>query len=92
MELQFIQSENFWVAEATVNADYNLHIERKSPGSFKIFQRGTAAGKYVDCRGVPDYTFQRDIDHDFQHGVYPKYIRIESGSEVTTATLTEVQS
>ena len=92
MELQFTQNGNFWVAETTVNADYNLHIERSVPGSFKIYQRGTADGEYVDCRGVPDYSFQRDIDHDFRHLVYPKHLRIESGSEVTSATLTEAQS
>ena len=89
--LSFTQQGRVWIAEATVNADYNLHIERESSGSFSMEQKGVEQGEYVECRGVPDFSFKKNIDHDFQHGVYPKYIRIESGSEVTIATLTEAE-
>lgn len=94
MELQFTQNGNQWIAETTVNAPYNLHIERKGTGKFMIYQRGTDSGQYAQCSIGPDMAYNQGqvIDHDFKHEVYPKYIRIESGSEVTTATLTEAQS
>lgn len=59
-----------------------------------IYQRGTDSGQYATCNIGTDLAYNQGqvIDHDFQHGVYPKYIRIESGSEVTSATLTEAQS
>lgn len=90
--LTFNQQDGKYIAEATVNADYNLHIERVAGGRLNIYQRGAATGEYVDCVGLPTqlvYSAPKVIDWDFSHGVYPKYLRIESDTEVTTATLTE---
>lgn len=83
------------MAETTVNADYNLHIERVGGGRFNIYQRGAATGEYVACSGLPTqlvYSAPKVIDWDLSHGVYPKYLRIESETQVTTATLTEATS
>lgn len=91
--LTFNQDGNQWIAEATVHADYLLHIERNAPGTFSISQRSTGTGLYADCLNVPGVLYHRQvIDHAFGHGVYPEgglSIRITSGSEVTSATLTE---
>lgn len=94
--LTFNLKDGQYVAEATVNADYNLHIERVASGKFNIYQRGTATGEYVACQGLPTNLSSpfapKVIDHDFFHGVYPKYIRIESETQVTSAEITEATS
>lgn len=93
--LQFTQQGDIWVAEATVHNDYNLHIERERAGKFNLYQRATASGMYKAC-DLPYWLARTGqvIDHAFGHGVYPSgglHIRIESGSAVTSATLTEAE-
>ena len=80
-------------AEATVNAMYNLHIEREGSGRFFLYQRCPDAGEYVSCQGVPENIVRgpRVIDYSFDHGVYPMHIRIESETAVTSGTITEAQ-
>ena len=93
MELQFTQNGNQWIAETTVNAPYNLHIERKGAGKFMIYQRGTDSGQYAPCV-IGSYLAQNQgqvIDWSFDHTIYPMHVRFESGSEVTSATLTEAE-
>lgn len=92
--LTFNLKNGIYVAETTVNADYNLHIERVGGGRFNIYQRGAATGEYVSCVGLPTqlvYSAPKVIDWDFSHGVYPKYLRIESETQVTSAEITEAK-
>lgn len=91
--LSFTKNGDVWEATAKVTGDYNLHIERKLGGSFNIFQRATESGQWKVCAGMPswmNYNAGQVIDWAFSHGVYPEgglAIRIESGSEVTSGTL-----
>lgn len=89
--LQFTQSGNMFVAEATVNSPYALHLERETSGKFMIYQRSVGAGQYVPCSPLPSHLVYggQFIDWTFDHGHYPMHVRFESGSAVTTATLTE---
>ncbi len=92
MTLNFTKQGNRYVAEATVNNDYNLHIERKGGNStFAISQCGTGSGQYAPCELPSAIQYPGPvIDWSFGHVVYPMRIQIISGEEVTTATLTEV--
>lgn len=87
----FTKQGEVYVAEQTVNAPYALHIERDNPGSFSIFQRSTSTGNYAPCWTVPDRVSKCApvIDWSFDHVVYPMYVKFESETQVTTATLTE---
>lgn len=90
--LVFTKQGEKYIAETKVNADYSLHLERTGDGNFMIYQKSTADGQYVSCTGIPTSMVNhagKVIDYSFSHGVYPKYIRIESGSEVTKGELTE---
>lgn len=89
--LKFNQQGKVWVCETVVNADYALHIERVSPGKFNIYQRSTDSGQYALCV-IPRFLYSTGqvIDWTFGHGYYPMHIRIESETEVTSATLSEV--
>ena len=91
MELSFTKQGNVYVAEATVNSDYALHIERKGRiARFTIEQRHADSGMWAAC-GIPssiNYTGQV-IDWSFGHGVYPCHVRFTSEAEITTAVLTE---
>lgn len=91
-----------YVAEAVVNANFNIHLERTENGGIEIFQKNgeyteaidnrTATERGFDAVNVPNYVPYNSgliFDYDFDALVYPKTIRIESGSEVTSGIITE---
>lgn len=92
--LNFTKEGDVYIAEQTVNAPYALHIERSEPSSFSIKQRSTDSGQYASCWNVPDRVSMSAtvIDWSFDHTIYPMHVRFESGSEVTSAEITEAQS
>lgn len=86
---QMVDGKQRYVCEETVTADYALHIERTGAGKLNFFVRSTADGKYCpsDVSSFLQNLAKEVFDYDFTHLVYPKYIRIESDTEVTSATL-----
>lgn len=86
---QMVDGKQRYVCEQTVTADYALHIERTGAGKLNFFVRSTADGKYCpsDVNSFLQNLAKEVFDYDFTHLVYPKYIRIESDTEVTSATL-----
>lgn len=91
--LSFTQQGDHWEATATVNADYNLHLERAKAGKLYIYQRAPESGLYAICN-LPSqiqYNSGQVIDQSFGHGVYPMHIKIVSESQVTSGTLTEAE-
>lgn len=104
--LTFVQNENTkkYVAEAVVNANFNIHLERPEGGGLQLFQKNgeyteaiddrTANDRGFDTVSVPNtvpYNAGQIFDYDFDGLVYPKTIRIESGSAVTIGILTEAE-
>lgn len=89
MKLNFSKENGVWVAEVGVTADFNLHLERVDDGLIKVMQRTPTEGEYVDTNlneaGDPSY---KNFDCDFTAFVYPKCIKVVSGTEVTDATIT----
>lgn len=103
-DLNFVKNENTqkYVAEIVVNADFNIHLERTSDGGLEIYQKNGEYTEAIDDRSatkrgfdvvaVPNtvpYNSGLVFDYDFSALVYPKTIRIESGSAVTSGTVTE---
>ena len=88
MELNFSKVGNEWVAEFEATNHFNLHLERKGTGSLIVSQRGSGSGEYAAAfvRGV--YEGRPVIDYDFGALVYPKWIKVVSGSEVINAVVT----
>ena len=83
MELTFEKVGNQYVAEFQAPSDFNLHIEREEIGVLEVHQRGRydfAWGTGVNGRKV--------VDYDFGALVYPKWIKVVSGSEVVKAFVT----
>lgn len=68
----------------TLNADTAFHIERDGIGNVELFQRSTATGAFVPVRDRVDGTTSA-VDFDYIAGVYPKYVKIVSQSEVVSA-------
>lgn len=104
MELQFtrIESLNVYVAEAVVNANFNIHLERAASGGLRFFQKTTGKTEDMDERtasergfddvripGMLDINSGKVVDCDFDSFVYPKVIRIESCREVINGIITE---
>lgn len=87
MELKFVETieGKEWEAEFEAPSDFNLHIERVHGGSLVVSQRGTASGEYASAFAKGMYEVQAVIDYDFGALVYPKYIKVVSGSEVVSA-------
>lgn len=90
MELNFVETieGKEWVAEFEVTSDFNLHLERVHGGSLVVSQRGTSSGEYAAAFAKGVYEGKRVIDHDFGALVYPKWIKVVSGSEVINAIVT----
>ena len=84
-----VDSQQRSVCEESATDDYALHIERTGAGKLNFFVRSTADGKYCpsDVNSFLQNLAKEVFDYDFTHLVYPKYIRIESDTEVTSATL-----
>lgn len=94
MELQFNKQDEKWVAEATVNGDYSLHLEKMQDGLFYMQQRSTADGRYAGCSiplGIGTGNW-RALDYVFSHGYYPMNVRFVSMVQITKAELNEIQS
>lgn len=90
-ELQFrkCDGEAGYEATVTVDADYNLHLERTQRGSVRIMQSTVQTGDKAERFYAGD---KAEVwEDDFDGIVYPKYIRIVSGSLVRKGYITEVE-
>ena len=90
MELKFVETieGKEWEAEFEAHSDFNLHLERVKGGSLVVSQRGTTSGEYAAAFAKGMYEGQAVIDYDFGALVYPKYIKVVSGSEVIKGEVT----
>ena len=77
MELTFTKAGGLYVAEFTVEGDFNIHIE-KDAGNIRILQSSVQDGQYDYVRNANINANDGVIDFDFTALVYPKYIRVES--------------
>lgn len=105
-DLIFTKNVNtqMYVAEAVVNANFNIHLERSKDGGLNFYQKNgeyteaiddrTATQRGFDSVTVPNvvpYNSGVVFDYDFDALVYPKTIRIESGGEVAVGIITEAE-
>lgn len=87
MELNFLKVGNEWVSAVKVEGDFNLHLERKGTGSLVVSQRGASSGEYGTAFVIGVFG-SKVVDYDFGALVYPKWIKITSGSEVLNGVVT----
>lgn len=86
MKLNFKQNEELnYEAEFKVESDFNLHVERVSKGPIHLMQRGTSKGEYSNSAVLDNN--DDTLDYDFAALVYPKWIKVVSGSEVVSASV-----
>ena len=90
MELKFVETilGKEWEAEFEAPSDFNLHLERVHGGSLVVSQRGTTSGEYAAAFAKGMYEGLAVIDYDFGALVYPKWIKVVSGSEVVKGEVT----
>lgn len=88
-QLVFTEVEGQYVAEATAYGDYNLHIEREVNGALEVAQTTVQDSEYVPKVGVSYTPLSANFDDDFDNIVYPKYVRVTSGTPVTSGYITE---
>lgn len=90
MELVFVEviEGKKWEAEFKALSDFNLHVEREEGSYLTLSQRGTENGEYVTAWAKGAYEGQIVIDYDFGALIYPKWIKVTSGSKVLSATVT----
>ena len=73
--LTFTQSGDAYIAETSVNADFNIHIEREASGGLSIEMSHLQNGEYTP---IPDIKQWGAFDQSFYDVVYPIYLRIIS--------------
>ena len=91
MEINFTKQNGVWVAEFEATSDFNLHLERSTNGLIRLQQRGTETGEYVDFYLNAGNDAYANFDSDFGALVYPKWIKIISGTEVINRKVTFAQ-
>lgn len=90
MKLEFNKTnQNVYEAIFEATADFNIHLERESTGIFIIKQSGIVDGAFDDAFNL-GINAREVIDCDFSALVYPKYIKVVSGSSILKAELTFV--
>lgn len=92
MKLNFTKQNEWYVAEATVNNDYALHIERRTEGFFYMEQSSVNGGKYASCNLPTEVSngFWANFDNCIGHGYYPMNVKFKSKSEVINAEINEI--
>ena len=99
MDITFNKVGELWEAEFEVTADFAIHLERDKVGVFRIYQR-TAGSKYALVDEV-DKVYTRNVgtvDYECPSLIYPKFIKVVSGTEptlaeiVTDGEVTEIKS
>lgn len=91
-KLEFTKQGDLYVAEVTVNNDYNVHIEREKGGFLYLEQRSTQEGRFASC-GLPSGVsngYWSTLDYTFAHGFYPMTVRFKSTSPITMAEIQEI--
>ena len=88
MELNFIKKGNVWEAEFEATSSFNIHIEMQSPSVVTVYQRGSSTGKYASISSFNDKTPKSVFDRDFAALIYPKWIKVVSGSDVISSEVT----
>ena len=91
MEINFTKQNGVWVAEFEATSDFNVHLERTNGGLIRLLQRGTETGEYVDFYLNAGSDADANFDSDFGALVYPKWIKIISGTEVINRKVTFAQ-
>lgn len=88
MELTFNKTnENVYEAVFEAPSNFNIHLERKSTGILVVKQSGVADGEFDEAFNL-GINAREVIDYDFGALVYPKWIKVVSGSEVLKSQVT----
>lgn len=88
MVLEFTQVGNSYIAEFKATDNFNIHVEKQTPGFISMGQRSTEAGSYVAIKDF-DYKAQViDAGVVSPTGIFPMWYRIESNGPVTVEIVT----
>lgn len=92
-ELEFIKDEkrNVWVATTEVATDFGVKVKRTTPSRLVISVSMTEPEDKNDYVVAWDKTEPAVFNHDFDAKVYPKYLKIESYSEVVKGFIKEAE-
>lgn len=87
MQLEFKKQNGLYEVEFEVTGNFNLHLERKNYGRVELYQKTSSETNYTSS---PSYSANGDaiINLDFSMGVYPKFVKIISYTEVEKAIVT----
>ena len=87
MQLEFKKQNGLYEVEFEVTGNFNLHLERKNYGRIELYQKTSSETNYTSS---PSYSTNGDavINLDFSMGIYPKFVKIISYTEVEKAIVT----
>lgn len=87
MQLEFKKQNGLYEVEFEVTGNFNLHLERKNYGRIELYQKTSSETNYTSS---PSYSTNGDavINLDFSMGIYPKFVKIISYTEMEKAIVT----
>ena len=88
MQLEFVKRGNNYEAIFEVTSDFNIHIELNKPSYLGVYQSSIQNGEYSFATEYKLNDIQKIYDIDFGALVYPKWIKVVSGSEVIKGEVT----
>ena len=80
--------QRVYVAEFKATGPFSLHIERRESGRITVYQKSYENGKYATVKNGDIAPQDTIIDAEVPGGVFPKWIKIKSSSEVEVAEVT----
>lgn len=83
-----VNGQKVYVAEFKATGPFSLHIERRESGRITVYQKSYENGKYATVKNVDIAPQDTIIDAEVPGGVFPKWIKIKSSSEVEVAEVT----
>lgn len=79
MILNFVKDENGrWIANAEVNADFAIHIEKNADGALYVSYSSVVGGKPARVADLCMTDLERVMDKGVVGVVYPAYLTIEA--------------
>lgn len=88
MEITFNKVGDVYISEFKAEGDFNLRILRPEAGAISFYQRTAETGEFAHVDAAGNQNYNLVFDADFTALIWPKYMKIVSDVQPTSAVVT----